>query len=355
MSLVILVKAGNEGFAWSDGAVSTEEPKMVRRDVPKIMTLPSGLVIAWAGCGDATEILHSRARELPANTDFAEARVFLRNELSEYNRIHEPRIPGAGDPRNLAAALLGDDGSGNLRIIAWDGHNGTELNHIEQGQDDPDFLHFALALNKDALYFGVTHVRFAFKRYLQDPDLGKLIKGVRGAFENVAAMFPEQLGGEFYWARVGLKPCLPCSNLPPCGNSAFDLDGNLTFKNIKIVEGATVSPSTTSISFVAMPDMTVTITTHGYSVRIMFNGICYNSTAGQGGAFALWRDGSALANVAGGSFISSAANDEHGCSLSFTDYAPSAASHTYEIYWEATGGTLNAVGTVRFLQVEEYA
>lgn len=130
--------------------------------------------------------------------------------------------------------------------------------------------------------------------------------------------------------------------------------------------GSTNNPSTTTISYVVIPEMTVTATFTGKKVLIVFTGsfgiTTTSSTLVTTGEFAIFKDGSQL-TPSPGYFISNGANESTSVpntqidipvSISFLDQ-PNAGSHTYDVRWAIFNGpgTLNGVGTARTLQVVE--
>lgn len=127
-----------------------------------------------------------------------------------------------------------------------------------------------------------------------------------------------------------------------------DMSGNLKLKNINSVVGSTSSPTTSSTTFATVPEMTVSITTKGNKVLLLFSATitCNNS---QFADFQFFRDGVGI-----GEFIETSVNtNELSLSMQYSD-SPSAASHTFDVRWSVQGGALlKALGVLRQFQVVE--
>lgn len=134
-------------------------------------------------------------------------------------------------------------------------------------------------------------------------------------------------------------------------NNSMDASGNLKLKVVGGVNGSTNGPSTTSATFVVLPEMTMSVTAHGNKVFVGFTGVfqsinsfCY---------WAIFRDGTQLSptldfdDIVGGSFMNG--------SFTLIDQ-PSSGPHTYDVRWHTDAGhTVFAIGTARTLQVVELA
>jgi hypothetical protein len=128
-------------------------------------------------------------------------------------------------------------------------------------------------------------------------------------------------------------------------NAATDATGNLLFKYISTFGATTNNPSTASVSYVSLAEMAGSFTATGLPVTIHFDGLFYNSTAGQYVAVTLYKDGSPITTVVS-RFTSPSANVEGTCSFNFLD-TPTAATHTYAVYWCVSGGTGYNTGKCR--------
>lgn len=132
----------------------------------------------------------------------------------------------------------------------------------------------------------------------------------------------------------------------------IDSSGNVVLKNIVQIQG---SPSATTLSggtFVVVPDMTTTLTTHGNNILCTFFGIFEYASGVSGSSevqVALFRDGVQASPVfpAGALF-------RFPVTFSWLDQPP-AGSHTYDIRWRVTSGTatFQANGNSRALQIVE--
>jgi hypothetical protein len=136
------------------------------------------------------------------------------------------------------------------------------------------------------------------------------------------------------------------------GTSVVDSAGNILLKNVTTAVGSTSSPTTTSLSFSSdVPEMSISITTHGRPVLVSFNGT-FSQSAGIG-KIRLFRDAVAVGG-AGSNDGFVVATNLITVALIQTD-TPAAGSHTYHAMWEVTSGgtTLTAQAVSRFLQVAE--
>jgi len=135
-------------------------------------------------------------------------------------------------------------------------------------------------------------------------------------------------------------------------NAATDTSGNLKLKNIAKATPTTSSPTTTSDSYVDMPEMSVTVTTQGNKILIIFSASCSQNTANAGGRFQLLRGTTILLTDYG--FITPVATSVFGVSFNWSD-APAAGTYTYKIQWARgnAAGTLGSNSLYRNLQVTE--
>jgi hypothetical protein len=140
--------------------------------------------------------------------------------------------------------------------------------------------------------------------------------------------------------------------------AAVDSSGNLLLKNKTQASGSTFGPTTSSTSFSTMPEMSVTITTKGNNVLLLFSG-SFIAHLGTGtfcvAILQVFRDGVALSvqflqdiRIDGQTFT---------VSMSHLDAGASAGSHTYDVRWEVNNNSnsqfLSAQGTNRAFQVVE--
>ncbi len=195
MSLLVVVKNDTEGFAFSDGAVSTNEPRMVRSDVSKILALRGDLAIAAAGGLESGLVLRN-ALALPFNVTFLGAAAFLRSQVEEHNRRYRPRRPGGDNSHNLGVALLGQDPGKGMRLIDWGMHTGKER---DAGQGA---LAWSIGANDEASGIAARDTIAAFESYQRSNDQAAFIDLVEKSFASISRMFPQRIGGKFFWARV---------------------------------------------------------------------------------------------------------------------------------------------------------
>jgi hypothetical protein len=132
-----------------------------------------------------------------------------------------------------------------------------------------------------------------------------------------------------------------------------------TVSNIAIATPTTNSPSTTSGTYSVIAEMTITLTTHGNKVLVLFNG-SFADTSGVNSAraaIAVFKDGSQLTTdyifdllpTGGPTGVVDVIS-----SMSVVDN-PTAASHTYDVRFKLLNGTggVSAVNLARSLQVVE--
>jgi hypothetical protein len=143
--------------------------------------------------------------------------------------------------------------------------------------------------------------------------------------------------------------------------SAMIADGTIATADIAagavsqrvLVPGINANPSTTSTTYVDIPDMLVTLTTTGGDLLVWANVSASNSGVGNFSLLGLSIDGAAevgevvmVAAVAGSGSMQTLGT--------FWWYAaPSAASHTIKARWRVSGGTLSNNLTMRQLLVCE--
>ena len=135
-----------------------------------------------------------------------------------------------------------------------------------------------------------------------------------------------------------------------------DTSGNLILKNVTQAKGTTTNPQTTSSVYAVVPELTLTVTTKGNQVLVIFSCSVFVAagSAEWGVSFAIFKDGSQLS----GDYAFQARQDASQQSLAtataqYLD-APTAASHTYDVRWKALFTTaVTATGTDRSIQLTE--
>lgn len=124
--------------------------------------------------------------------------------------------------------------------------------------------------------------------------------------------------------------------------------------NIAQAVGSTSNPTTVSASYVTIPEMTVTLTTKGNKLLIIFSYVMISSTVGYAFSLAFFRDGSQVsADFDGQIHVAAATSVQIPASLSFIDIGATAASHTFDMRWKAGSGSPQIVGIERTFQVVE--
>ncbi len=195
MSLIVLAKVDGEGFVFSDGAVSTWEPRLLRDDVKKFVALKN-VIVAAGGDAECAGALLDKARELPEDTGFDDAAAFLRSEIIAHNRTYGVRRAGVRDAYNLGVGLLGRD-EGLTKMLVWDVHTGVEK-MLDLAVDG-----FIFSLRDEATEFCNKFIPPALGRYRARRDFGRLRAEMEDIFKAVSKQYPEQIGGPLFWARLG--------------------------------------------------------------------------------------------------------------------------------------------------------
>lgn len=196
MSLVVLVKNDTEGFAFSDGALSTLEAGIVATDFSKIVAVRRDLVIAAAGGPEAMVVL-GKAAALPCNITFSSVVSFLRALVAEHDRTRRPKQNEGDISGNLGVAVLGHEAGKGIRLVTWECHTGKEV------EEAAGTLAWAGAINDDAWSIGVTHALAAFRWYEKSNDQTAFTALIENLFTHISQTFPKRIGGQFFWARVG--------------------------------------------------------------------------------------------------------------------------------------------------------
>ena len=142
------------------------------------------------------------------------------------------------------------------------------------------------------------------------------------------------------------------------GTLVIDSNANLLLKNHVQAIGSTANPTTQSSSFVTLPDMSVSITTHGNKVMIIFTGV-FSATGSSTGAtqlfLAVFADGVQVSPVYDWDIHPNEIGYNKTFSIVYLD-SPSAGSHTYTVGWKWSGSVSAsdiAIGTQRTMQVIE--
>jgi hypothetical protein len=105
-------------------------------------------------------------------------------------------------------------------------------------------------------------------------------------------------------------------------------------------------PSTTSTTPVQMPEMSLVLTTLGRPVVVMFNGTFYNTTPGNLVSVHAFVNG---VDAGMGRWLSSPGASYYATLTFFYVFAPGAGTHTLQMYWSTSGGTLVAYSSWRMM------
>lgn len=103
--------------------------------------------------------------------------------------------------------------------------------------------------------------------------------------------------------------------------------------------GVAISPSTTSVNLVAIPDLTIPASATGAQLQISWNVSASLSINTATASFALYRDGIKIGQTQYGNSVS--ANQKFSVSQTVVD-SPPLGLHSYSVYWSTTAGTLTA-------------
>lgn len=124
--------------------------------------------------------------------------------------------------------------------------------------------------------------------------------------------------------------------------------------------GSTSAPTTTSGSFVVIPEMTVTMIVTFGTVSVQFSG-CFNLQHNDNWAYAVFVDGVEAAGarrnmnlvMSIGALVTTGSIPGMEASVHHLATGLSAGSHTFDVRWIVTGGTARAVGTQRKIVATE--
>jgi len=240
----------------------------------------------------------------------------------------------------------------STQVQAWDmsntrtGFNGspTTLVHAFAGQD----TYRIQGAGIEGFQARDTSVSGAFTGY----EEGRSATGITNITNLNSVVARLQLDGSGNWDFAGSTPA---TGLGAGGTAFSDLSANLNLKNKNIATGSTSSPTIASSTYAVIPEMTITITTKGNKVLMIFSGnINNNSANGVATAkFAIFKDSSQLTQDYQWD-VPQNATFNYVANIVYVD-SPSAASHTYDARWHeaSVGTTLTALGTARTFEVVE--
>jgi len=119
------------------------------------------------------------------------------------------------------------------------------------------------------------------------------------------------------------------------------------------VTGSTSAPTTTSNSYVVIPEMTSTIVTSGGNVLLFFNG-SFNVQSDDDFTIGIHQDSVLISDTErrvsffGGSLLGLTPANMVSAPISiFGIVSPSTGSHTYDVRWKQSAGTARAITTMR--------
>jgi hypothetical protein len=118
------------------------------------------------------------------------------------------------------------------------------------------------------------------------------------------------------------------------------------------IAGSTSDPTTTSASFVDLPDMTISLTSAGGPIALWFSGTFSISVTTAVAQIAFGLDGTDV----GGMFVPQpgAANQIMHAGNLYLATGLSVGAHTLKCRWNTCSGTLNANGTARYFVAVEF-
>ena len=144
-----------------------------------------------------------------------------------------------------------------------------------------------------------------------------------------------------------MEPRVQLGSVPFSMQALTVADGSITTEKIasgavtqhQAVSGST-GASTSSTAFVDLPGQTVTLTTSGGTVLVMFSGSHRPSEVGVVGYWRIVRDDSVVITYNNQAFVSSMY--EWTTTTLFGVDTPPAGVHTYKVQWRVSQGTLSA-------------
>jgi hypothetical protein len=160
---------------------------------------------------------------------------------------------------------------------------------------------------------------------------------------------------EYYWVTAvstsGLESAPSAAQAASVTSGAVvDSTGNIKFKNIAAVSGSTSSPSTSSTTAAVVAEMTLSLTTKGNPVLMLFSTVATVNTDGLVGNFYFGFDGSQI-----GPTYEYSDSNRNTFSATLLIPAPAAGAHTFAVYFKQAGGgaLLTCVGTSRIFSLIE--
>ena len=358
MCLVMALVSPERALLLSDGFVMGGD-RVLSRQASKIFTLSSGDKIVATGSDEGIKFVRSLQQRDPMP-----ARHVAKIIRAWGEKHHQPNYFG----------LVGRNGG---KLFVWRGRLSID------GWEDFIEEDFSAGSRPTLLidgFFGVIRdergeidtpyrdeVRAEVRKILVQPTYPAMLACTLTLFEKIYRDWPERIGGQVFIDTLEPKaereisfPFHAAFDSAAQKNGAVDSSGNLKLKNIAQSAGSTSSPTTSSGTYVVIPEMTKTLTTVGNNVIITFSGTFFGTGAasqvqGIGVLVALFKDGAQISPDYDVVFSTDASGiGTHPLiALTFLD-SPSVASHTYDIRWKlAFGTTVGSKTTCRVLQIVE--
>jgi hypothetical protein len=211
-----------------------------------------------------------------------------------------------------------------------------------------DPTHLGAIVVQDRVGGGVTYYYFVTSVNSAALESGATSAQSGAVVSGTASLDTDVADGATY-LRVTATPATGLNT----GN-AVDSSGNLKLKNVAVGTPTTSGPTTASGTYATIPEMTQTVTTKGNKVALFFSIVLASSVVGYTYAIAFFRDGVMIGpEFDGGNTMTSSNFLQLPFVAIFIDTGASAASHTFDVRWKATAGTVVSVGTQRTFQVVE--
>jgi hypothetical protein len=182
--------------------------------------------------------------------------------------------------------------------------------------------------------------------------LSQALPGVVGTGGNAGFVSPatlDNVANSGTYSKVLTTPATGLNTL-----TAVAASGNILLKNVAQATPSTSGPTTASGTYAVIPEMTITVTTKGNDILLLFSIVLASSVPGYQYAMAFFRDGAMIGPEFDGGNTMTAGNFlQIPFAQSFLDNTAAAGSHTYDVRWKATSGTVVSVALQRTFQLVE--
>lgn len=239
-------------------------------------------------------------------------------------------------------------------VAGWRVYKDTESNLIDKIAD-PSTTQVKIKLSiSSPTAFYISSVNSIGQESIKIQAIGTPAQPNLGSLSGTVSLDTQVSDGVTY-NRVTATPATGLNT-----GTAVDGSGNLKLKNINDASGTTSGPSTNGTGYVVVPEMTLTFTTKGNKVLLVFTcalGLFSSVDATPSGNLAFFRDGVQIS----ADYLIESTQTANG-SIAYTTLAglslidsPTAASHTYTVQWKTTSANdnLKALGTGRRFQAIE--